>query len=152
MSTQAMRQALEALTWLHDMAARGKAVDHLYDGDCPDELDRTRRDPACPACRALDKAAAAIAALRAALADDGWQPIETAPRDADILVYGLAQVWTDSCPVFWQGQAGWDEEYASWLTTAHDDKGEPLKVIPTHWMPLPAAPQPAHTLPDAPKD
>ena len=143
MSTQAMRLALTlleedrlALITCHAWPAGSGVIP---------ENDRA----GTKALRDYDEA---IAALRAALADDGWQPIETAPRDADILVYGLAQVWTDSCPVFWQGQAGWDEEYASWLTTAHDDKGEPLKVIPTHWMPLPAAPQPAHTLPDAPKD
>ena len=69
-----------------------------------------------------------------------WQPIATAPRDADVWVYGLATVWTNSCPFLWQGQAGWDEDDASWWTTAHDDKGEPLKVIPTHWMPLPPPP------------
>lgn len=28
-------------------------VPHAYEGDCPDELDRTRRDPNCPACKLL---------------------------------------------------------------------------------------------------
>ena len=69
-----------------------------------------------------------------------WRPIATAPRDSDIWVYGLATVWVGSTPFMWQGQAGWDEEDASWMTTAHDDKGQALRVIPTHWMPLPAAP------------
>ena len=62
-TTEALRLAREALTWMHDMAEGGKAVDHLYDGDCPDQLDRTRRDPACPACKAMDKARAALSAI-----------------------------------------------------------------------------------------
>ncbi len=70
-----------------------------------------------------------------------WRPIASAPRDADVWVYGLAIIWANSCPFLWQGQAGWDEDGAIWLTTAHDDKGSPLKVIPTHWMPLPAPPK-----------
>ena len=90
---------------------------------------------------ALDAAAALLRELAAEPA--GWQPIETAPKDADVWVYGLAHVWVGSCQFFWQGQAGWDADDASWWTTAHDDKGEPLKVIPTHWMPLPAAPHTA---------
>lgn len=69
--TAALKLARDALTWLHNMAEGGKAVDHLYDGDCPDQLDRTRRDPACPACQALDKAAAAIAAIDALPAPSG---------------------------------------------------------------------------------
>lgn len=78
----------------------------------------------------------------AVVAEGGWLPIATAPRDADIWVYGLATVWTSSRPFLWQGQAGWYDDDASWWTIAHDDKGEPLKVIPTHWMPLPAPPAP----------
>ncbi len=31
-------------------------VQHTYQGDCPDELDRNRRDPECPACRILGDA------------------------------------------------------------------------------------------------
>jgi hypothetical protein len=31
-------------------------VPHAYEGDCPDELDRTRRDRNCPACRLLGAA------------------------------------------------------------------------------------------------
>lgn len=28
-------------------------VDHIFEGDCPDDEDDTRRDPKCPACRVL---------------------------------------------------------------------------------------------------
>ena len=86
-----------------------------------------------------------IAPAKVRLSDQlgAWLPIAAAPRDADIWVYGLATVWTSSCPFLWQGQAGWDDDDSSWWTTAHDDKGEPLKVIPTHWMPLPSPPQSA---------
>lgn len=33
-----------------------QAVSHTYEGDCPDSLDRNRRDPKCPACRILGDA------------------------------------------------------------------------------------------------
>lgn len=75
--------------------------------------------------------------------DHEWRDIASAPRDAEIWVYGLAEVWKQSMPFQWQGQAGWVEEDASWWTTSHNDAGEPLKVIPSHWMPLPEPPQTA---------
>lgn len=31
-------------------------ADHIYQGDCPDETDMTRRDSECPACRAMEAA------------------------------------------------------------------------------------------------
>lgn len=70
-----------------------------------------------------------------------WMPIETAPKDKDVWVYGLATPWAGSSPFSWQGQAGWNEEDASWWTTSHDDTGEVLIVRPTHWMPLPPPPE-----------
>ena len=41
-------ERLRAVALLH--------VPHAYEGDCPDELDRTRRDRTCPACRLLGAA------------------------------------------------------------------------------------------------
>lgn len=65
-----------------------------------------------------------------------WQPIETAPKDRDIWVCGFASVWTSSDAFLWQGQAGFSEKDGLWWTTSCDDSGQPLKVIPTHWVEL----------------
>lgn len=62
-TTEALRIAREALTWMHDMAAGGKSVGHLYEGDCPDDSQPDSRDPGCPACKAMDKARAALSAI-----------------------------------------------------------------------------------------
>lgn len=70
-----------------------------------------------------------------------WQPIETAPKDKDIWVYGTAKVWSNSDEFLWQGQSGWNSEDSSWWTTSHDDCGEVLIVKPSHWMPLPQPPE-----------
>ena len=69
-----------------------------------------------------------------------WQAIETAPKDRDIWVYGLAEVWVGSTEFFWQGVAGFCEDSGKWITTSHNDSGAPLYVTPTHWMPLPERP------------
>ncbi len=73
---------------------------------------------------------------------DGWQPIETAPRDGtEVLILRdgrLALGWWSDDPYrpepvpFWHG------------TDVHDyGKKWAQKTQPTHWMPLPAAPSPA---------
>lgn len=77
-----------------------------------------------------------------------WQPIETAPKDKDVWVYGLAKIWVGSCEFEWQGQAGFNGDDGLWWTTSHDSFGAPLMVAPTHWMPLP--PPPSHPDPSSP--
>lgn len=60
-----------------------------------------------------------------------WQPIETAPTGATILLG-----WTDSRRV----DIGWRRTYAGkrarGMFSTHGQTG----VTPTHWMPLPAPP------------
>jgi hypothetical protein len=56
---------------------------------------------------------------------DGWQPIDTAPKDGDVLIYVTE---TDE-----QFVAYWDD---CWRFAPNAK----LKT-PTHWMPLPAAPE-----------
>lgn len=64
----------------------------------------------------------------------GWQSIETAPKDTDVLisdgvVVGEARYW-------WQ-----EGQYDMWLWVnidPSDNWADP--VYPTHWMPLPAPP------------
>jgi hypothetical protein len=62
-----------------------------------------------------------------------WRPIETAPKDQDILVFSLR--WGALI-------AGFSSEFAQWLprmqcpVSLHGEADEL-----THWMPLPVAPE-----------
>lgn len=61
-----------------------------------------------------------------------WQPIKTAPNDTDILVYGT----DDLC--------GWIEGIKMGIAKRKGDcwfnHGAEIITTPTHWMPLPEAP------------
>lgn len=80
---------------------------------------------------------------------DGWQPIETAPKDGSYIVAGK---FTDQA-LGWVRHSRWITEVeicdlegwgeasdfiAAW--TSGNDDGEPC--YPTHWMPLPTPPAP----------
>jgi hypothetical protein len=73
-----------------------------------------------------------------------WQPIETAPRDSTVvLVYradaGVFTAWFTN-PGFALGLP--DDEWTEdewWSTDGTDLQGD---LMPTHWMPLPAPPNP----------
>jgi hypothetical protein len=58
-----------------------------------------------------------------------WMPIETAPRDANILAYDDGII----------GEAAFINGYW-WLCVTELEYGETL-LKPTHWMPLPEPPQ-----------
>lgn len=89
-----------------------------------DARDRWNRDQDRPAFDALS--AAIDAALEPAPVQ-GWQPIKTAPRVEleDIIVFNGVLV---QAAQWWEG--GWVDSACEWIT-----------VQPTHWMPLPPAPQ-----------
>jgi hypothetical protein len=78
--------------------------------------------------------------LSAALsAPAGWQPIESAPKDhSTLLLWGR----------YWSEGQGWFQSPLMGRWTAVRDRwecvwgGRWFGVRPTHWMPLPAAPQP----------
>lgn len=95
----------------------------------PDAQRPKRPDDFCPdnSCRAVGRC------IRAPAVVDGWQPIETAPKDGkDMLLVGADD---------WREQAWWDADRGEWWgVNAHwtDAHGGPL--YPTHWQPLPAAP------------
>lgn len=57
--------------------------------------------------------------------DDGWQPIETAPRDGSFVLIACGDVY----------KARYDEIEDMWF---FDVDG--CAVDPTHWRPLPAPP------------
>jgi hypothetical protein len=66
--------------------------------------------------------------------DDGWQPIETAPRDGTVV-----WVFNGEQACMW-----WDHVCGLWLWSEvllSDVDPEPDQ--PTHWRPLPAPPQEA---------
>lgn len=87
------------------------------------------------------KATEARNALRAALATNGWQPIETAPRDgSDVLLF---EVYERLPAIGW-----WCEKKGRWYanTEVYDVDGNACIIDKlyndgiTHWMPLPSAP------------
>lgn len=82
-------------------------------------------------CVNMKKMAAIIkSALLAAHNSNGWQPIETAPKDGtEILVYCISMDGTCGCEV-----ARFCDERNGWFIGV-------CRLSPTHWMPLPAAPK-----------
>ena len=55
-----------------------------------------------------------------------WQPIETAPKDRYLLVYGTGII----------GIACWSKRDQRWHAVGVD-----VVMTPTHWMPLPTPPR-----------
>lgn len=67
-----------------------------------------------------------------------WQPIETAPKDGSwILLYECEGVYDTPDFTHWIASWRWTEDSCGWL-----DQDENIVVSnPSHWMPLPVAPQ-----------
>lgn len=81
---------------------------------------------------------AEVRALRAELRA-GWQPIETAPEDGTIiLAYRAAN------PVAVHTFIFWDCHEEQWCGRGANDELLLVKYQPTHWMPLPPAPEATH--------
>lgn len=77
------------------------------------------------------------AALRAELAqqaEQGWQPISTAPKDGSTIVVGFGR--QSSFPVL---IVFYNKMHKFWSHYGEAKLG--LEVNATHWMPLPAAPK-----------
>ena len=71
----------------------------------------------------------------------GWQPIETAPKDQSVLLYGKSDdTFTSEVsfphPVVFSGY--WCSLDGAWCTTGSSWVGPFMK--PTHWQPLPEPP------------
>ena len=75
-----------------------------------------------------------------------WQPIETAPRDDTnvIVMYVSIQTQCVFNAFYASLENGWDPEDEGWWSYEHNEVGR-IKLdgymTPTHWMPLPEAPQ-----------
>ena len=78
---------------------------------------------------------AALAALSAQVQDvAGWQPIETAPKDGTIiLLFGGAY---HPFPGYWELRRF--NPTRPWVSVVNESRL--YEHVPTHWMPLPAAP------------
>jgi hypothetical protein len=68
--------------------------------------------------------------IRPQSAVQGWQPIETAPKDGIPIILGWPKMALGGYWAEWRG---------TWTTAHGEYVGE---NEPTHWMPLPDAPQP----------
>lgn len=82
-------------------------------------------------------AQAALAALKAhgMVVVPGWRPIESAPRNwDDVLVFSPEHEGFNCEGVF---SAFYDTENKGWFTFFANGN---MRLNPTHWMPLPAAP------------
>jgi hypothetical protein len=64
-----------------------------------------------------------------------WQPIETAPKDGTVVL-----LYWPTMGIYVYPLAGFHmgDEYG-WELSANREYGE---VMPTHWMPMPAPPEP----------
>lgn len=80
---------------------------------------------------------------------EGWQPIETAPKDGTEIILGwdIASVWIVRSGWWEDGfdmiEGGYDEECEGWWSYRHSVTQEKLDGYdnPTHWMPLPKPPK-----------
>jgi hypothetical protein len=93
----------------------------------PSALERQQAADLCEAADAIDAAR--------------WKPIETAPRDTEVLVWFGPQVGVKSATY----TSPWTDEVLMWCVD--DKKFDPHPVrqyclpYPTHWRPLPAPPE-----------
>lgn len=69
---------------------------------------------------------------------DGWQPIETAPKDGTvILAWSVGQSEdSETQLIFWYDDPDYPDEPPYWCVNYEGHSN----LVPTHWMPLPGAP------------
>lgn len=95
---------------------------------------------------------------------EGWQPIETAPRDCNIIGGYFNQPWCESHREGRIVQCWWQAEFDCFISSCREmqmhngytfEDGStrrlhsPDREDVTHWMPLPTPPLPASVTPDA---
>lgn len=74
-----------------------------------------------------------------------WQPIETAPKETEVLVWASGHYWlaywTAAKDINGQPFNNWT---TGWETSGGYDVGYATIGTPTHWMSLPPAPECCH--------
>ena len=88
---------------------------------------------------------AAIEELRVAashaVVGQQWQPIETAPKDGTRIIIFMGAPWARIVTVRWFDL--WENWQEGDFPEDHEEYCGIGSEVPTHWMPLPPAPQPA---------
>jgi len=134
-----------ALMHARDFIRNGVALGfiHMPDPDCP--------DPAHETPKLIDAALEQIETDALSRPVEGWQPIETAPKDGTPVLVCVAGY--DATDRFgWRGRAPFTAFFGTYHPNApgapewRDDSGHRRPYI-THWMPLP---QPPSVLPAPP--
>ncbi|WP_082807130.1 hypothetical protein [Collimonas pratensis] len=80
-------------------------IAHIYGGECPDELEgRDTRDPECPACQVLTRAAMAAPNQAPVALLDGWKLVPVDPTDSMQMV-GAESIRLDTTAInrIWTG-------------------------------------------------
>lgn len=99
--------------------------------------DNHHRLRAAPIVRVVLAAADAVRG-----SDDGWQPIETAPRDGTMVILAdLTEVAPNGSTISYEDRwvvAG-SYQRNNWYNQFIEEDGE--EIYPSHWMPLPTAPK-----------
>ncbi|WP_296341579.1 DUF551 domain-containing protein [Reyranella sp.] len=135
-------EVLEALKDLHADCVEYCRINHLHNDDGGPGTNHAMRRAAeaiANATQAATPVGEANTRDERAVTDNGWQPIETAPRDlSDVLVYRPGAV----DPVIVAHQ----NIYGDWCSHMPADEGgfylwKAAMAGLTHWMPLPAAPE-----------
>lgn len=70
-----------------------------------------------------------------------WKPIETAPKDGSLLLVTGCNGWSDVLAAWWVADSPEDDGNggkAHWRGVLNCVG--PMRIDPTHWMPLPAPP------------
>jgi hypothetical protein len=71
----------------------------------------------------------------------GWQPIETAPKDGSFVLLFYPRAEPPVSIGYWDDAFG-IAKIAGWMMMEFDSAFS--AVTPTHWMPLPPAPEVSH--------
>lgn len=124
------------------------------DARAVEALRRMERNPVSFSHAASQLARETLQALSALAADDGWQPIESAPRIEVVLLAGFLKPHPDDehlhCGLdqIKRVTGYWDDVDEAWAPVGSTWVGPWFE--PTHWRPLPAPPVALH--PAAPTD
>ena len=133
----------ERIKWLQDFTNKdGEVIKILEDQltAAQEEIKRMKRErlltaDAIESMHASHKDQLAKAEQRVA----EWQPIETAPKDAFVLLAGPSG-YTTIKTVFATGRMCSDYHKGRWIDHANDDLTD-WGFEPTHWIPLPTPPK-----------